>query len=194
MRSLAYGFLSLLACRRSEAFAFSRRQIKSGSIRPLFGISEWRDSEFDYPGADRPPLGSESGAAAKEICILPFPYDEVLLQGQEKQLRLYEDRFIQLFDHSMKHHSGMVAMGLIAESGIIQTVPLCEIEAYNRMEGFGIFVTIRVVSRAQLLEVTQQDPYLKASCLELSDKIPPNLELPNLVASNIDNFMLLLSR
>lgn len=186
-----------LATQESIAFVAKQRQHR-GMARindfSLFGISEWRDSIFDLPGADRQPLGSELGPPAKEVCILPFPYGEVLLQGQEKQLRLYEDRFIELFDYAMEHHSGVVAMGLIAESGIIQTVPLCEIEAYNRMEGFGIFATIRVCSRAQLLEVTQQDPYLKATCTELSDKVPPNLELPNLVASNIENFMLLLSR
>ena len=115
------------------------------------------------------------------------------MQGETKQLRLYEERFIELFDYCMENHSGVVSMGLLAESGIIQTVPICEIEAYNRMEGFGIFVTIRVVGRAQLEEITQQEPYLKATCRELTDKIPPNLELPNLVASNIENFMLLLS-
>lgn len=130
---------------------------------PLFGISEWRDSIFNYPGTDRAPLGTESSTASpKEICILPFPYDEVLLQGEEKQLRLYEDRFIELFDYCMENHSGVVAMGLLADSGIIQTVPICEVEAYNRMEGFGIFVTIRVLGRAQLLEITQKEPWLKA--------------------------------
>jgi hypothetical protein len=190
-----YFLLSLLAAHQCFAFLNTAPQIhKVLSSSKLNGISEWRDSIFDYPGVDRPPLGAESGAAPKQICILPFPFDEVLLQGQEKQLRLYEDRFVELFDYCMEHHSGVVAMGLIAESGIIQTVPLCEIEAYNRMEGFGIFVTIRVVSRAALMEITQQDPWLKGSCLELSDKIPPNLELPNLLASNIENFMLLLSR
>jgi hypothetical protein len=84
-------------------------------------------------------------------------------------------------------------MGLIADSGIIQTVPICEIEAFNRMDQFGIFVTIRVVARAQLLQITKQEPYLKAACLEINDKIPLNLELPCLVAANIENFMLLLS-
>lgn len=164
------------------------------SSTQLFGINEWRDTIFDFPGTgnDRR-LGRETGGAPKEICILPFPYDEVLLQGETKQLRLYEDRFIKLFDHCMEKHSGVVAMGLLAESGIIQTVPICEIEAYNRMEGFGIFVTIRVVGRAQLAQITQQEPYLKGVCMELSDTIPVNLELPNLVASNIENFMLLLS-
>lgn len=81
----------------------------------------------------------------------------------------------------------------MANSGIIQTVPICEIEAYNRMDGFGIFVTIRVVGRAQLDDITQQEPYLTAVCREIEDSLPPNLELPNLVASNIENFMLMLS-
>ncbi len=164
------------------------------SQTPLFGINEWRDTFFALPSsADDQQLGKGTDGTPKEICILPFPFDEVLLQGETKQLRLYEDRFMKLFDHSMEKHSGIVAMGLLAESGIIQTVPLCEIEAYNRMEGFGIFVTIRVVGRAKLDQITQQDPYLTGVCREITDKIPPNLELPNLVGSNIENFMLLLS-
>ena len=61
------------------------------------------------------------------------------------------------------------------------------------MAGFGIFVTIRVVGRAQLLEISQQEAYIKATCAEISDKLPPNLELPNLLAGNIENYMLLLS-
>ena len=48
----------------------------------------------------------------------------------------------------MENHAGVVAMGLLASSSVIQSVPLCEIEAYNLMDGFGIFVTIRAVGRA----------------------------------------------
>jgi Lon protease-like protein len=170
------------------------KRICPPSTNRLYGISEWRDKIFDFPGTgnDRR-LGTETTGPPKEICILPFPYDDVLLQGETKQLRLYEERFLNLFDYCMGHHEGVVAMGLLADTGIIQTVPLCEIEAFNRMEGFGIFVTIRVVGRAQLDEVVQQTPFLKAVCRELSDNIPPNLELPNLLASNIDNYLLLLS-
>ena len=110
--------------------------------------------------------------------MLPFPYEEVLLQGETKQLRLYEDRFIQLFDTCMNEHCGVVAMGLIATSGIIQTVPIAEIEDYNRqLDGFGIFVTIRVVGRAKLIDIVQQSPYIKAVCTEITDTVPPNLEL-----------------
>jgi hypothetical protein len=108
-------------------------------------------------------------------------------------LRLYEDRFIKLFSDVMENHDGVVAMGLLADSGIIQTVPLAEVEAYNRMEGFGIFATIRVVGRAQLIDIVQQEPYIKAVCTELTDKFPPNLEMPNMVADTIENAMVTLS-
>lgn len=188
---VVYAFLFI-----PSALAFAPRQKLSrrAAAGPLFDLSEWRDLDMDFPGTgDDRRLGNEQGALPKSVCVLPFPYTDVLLQGETKQLRLYEDRFTQLFDDAMENHCGVVAMGLIADSGIIQTVSLCEIEAYNRMEEFGIFVTIRVVGRAQLLEITQQNPYIKAACLEISDKIPPNMELPNLVASNIENFMLLLS-
>ena len=181
------------------------------------GIDGWRDQVFDFPGTgDDRRLGIEDGGAPKEVCILPFPYDEILLQGETKQLRLYEDRFIKLFDDATTNHNGVVAMGLLANTGIIQNCPLAEIEAYNRMEGFGtyqqtrkepktkisklrllcvlshidvsslnslflaflvlvllilvhvtgIFVTIRVVSRVQLIDITQQEPYIKAVCKE----------------------------
>jgi Lon protease-like protein len=176
-----------------QFFSSAAAAARSSSTR-VFGINEWRDTLFDVPQtSDALGLGKETEGALKEICILPFPYDEVLLQGETKQLRLYEERFIKLFDYCMEKHSGVVAMGLIAQTGIIQTVPICEIEAYNRLDGFGIFVTIRVVGRAQLGEIVQQEPYLTGVCRELSDTIPSNLELPNLVASNVENFMLLLS-
>ena len=164
------------------------RSSSSSSSSSLCGISEWRDLDFNLPGTGDRQLG-RSSTPPKSVCLLPFPYQDVLLQGETKQLRLYEDRFIKLFQDVKDNYEGVVAMGLLAKSGIIQTVPLCEVEASNTMEGFGIFVTIRVVGRAQLLDITQQEPYLKAVCMEIVDEIPPNLELPNLVASNIENFM-----
>uniref|UniRef100_A0A7S4R6W7 Lon N-terminal domain-containing protein n=2 Tax=Ditylum brightwellii TaxID=49249 RepID=A0A7S4R6W7_9STRA len=180
--------------------AHNRNKVK------LFGINEWRDEMMDCAAVYAEGGTKTSSAyddeydedgnllpAAREMCVLPFPYEDVLLQGETKELRLYEDRFIKLFEECMSKHCGVVAMGLLAESGIIQTAPLCEIEAYNRIEGFGIFVTVRVVGRVSLLELTQQEPYIKAVCRELSDVIPPNLDLPNMVAGNIENFMLLLS-
>jgi hypothetical protein len=168
-----------LASTWSSPISFTPRHFRCfGSRTRLRSLSEWRDLVIDYPGTgDDRRIGKEQGGLPKEICILPFPYQEVLLQGETKQLRLYEDRFIKLFDECMNHHCGVVAMGMMATSGIIQTVPLAEIEAYNRMDGFGIFVTLRVVGRARLLDLTQPTPYLKAVCTELTDTIPPNLDL-----------------
>jgi hypothetical protein len=61
----------------------------------VFGIGEWRDLIFDFPGTgDDRRLGMEQGAPPKEVCVLPFPYAEVLLQGETKQLRLYEERCV----------------------------------------------------------------------------------------------------
>jgi hypothetical protein len=61
----------------------------------LNDIGEWRDLVFHYPGTgDDRRLGIEDGAPPKEVCILPFPYAEVLLQGETKQLRLYEERYV----------------------------------------------------------------------------------------------------
>ena len=59
-----------------------------------------------------------------------------------------DERFIKLFEDAMENHAGVVAMGLLASSSVIQSVPLCEIEAYNLMDGFGIFITILAVGRA----------------------------------------------
>jgi hypothetical protein len=162
----------------------------------ILGITEWRDIILDdaenHAGQGRRKMQNLE-EPLRSICILPFPCEELLLIGQTKQLRLYEDRFIELFDDVMENHEGVVAMGLIAASGIIKTVPLCEVEAYNRMEGFGIFVTIRAVGRASLTDVTKQDPYIKAMCYELTDKHPPDLKKANLIADTIEDAMVTLS-
>jgi len=151
----------------------------------LYDIGEWRDIMFGIENTDS---NSLTHSPLREICVLPFPFHDVLLQGETKELRLYEERFISLFDDAMENYGGTVAMGLIAENGIMQTVPLCEIEAFNRMDEFGIFVTIRVVSRATLSEVTKDTPYIKAICKELVDKAPKDGELEqlNLMAGTIE--------
>jgi len=139
-------------------------------------------------------MGTNGGDIPREICVLPFPYQDVLVQGETKELRLYEERFIKLFDKSMSNHGGVIAMGLFAsETGILRTVPLCEIQSFNRIEEFGIFCTIRVVSRASLMKVTRELPYIEAVCVEKPDKATEKMNLLNLLAGNIENFMVTLS-
>lgn len=164
------------------AIAVANRQ--RPPVVSLFGISEWRDmmmmstedSTETMMMMTTVPVVDEMEGLPKEICVLPFPYQEVLLQGETKQLRLYEERFIELFEDCQNNHCSVVAMGLIASNGLIQTVPLAEVEAYTKVPGFGIFATIRVVGRANLLKVVQEGPYIKAVCSELTDKLPPSLE------------------
>lgn len=105
------------------------------------GISEWRDLAHDD--------------MSKPIGILPSLSRGVILQGQTKYLQLTEDADIQLFQQALDGHESIIGMGLLMHDGInvLNTMPLLEIEDYNRMGGdFGIFAKVRVVGRARMLE------------------------------------------
>lgn len=181
--------------------SWGKEHYRTSTSDPLFGIAEWRDTLLDqFPGTKGRTLPITPGSSPKasnalphEICVLPFSHEDCLVQGQTKNLHLHEDRYIRLFDYCMTHHSGVVAMGLVADTGVIQTVPLCEIESFSRIEGFGIFATIRVVGRASLIELMQQEPYIRALGVEISDCVPPSFDVPNLLASNIENTMITLA-
>ncbi|OEU06479.1 hypothetical protein FRACYDRAFT_254496 [Fragilariopsis cylindrus CCMP1102] len=171
-------------------------------------ISEWRDIMFENPPDlgdsprrkeglttdDKKSQQQQIEQPLRQICVLPFPLTDILLQGETKELCLYEERFHQLFDYSTKHHAGIVAMGYIAnEQGLLQCMPLCEIENYRVMEGSedddsaglysstgkSILATIRVVGRATLQKIQTNDEekeeggifdeYITAWCTEFSD-------------------------
>ena len=54
-------------------------------------ISAWRDLMFeDVP--QKLTADAADGEPVREICILPFPLTDVLLQGETKELCLYEER------------------------------------------------------------------------------------------------------
>ena len=81
----------------------------------------------------------------------------------------------------------MVGMGLLlGGSGMITTMPLCEVESFTRFgaqdnwvqdgSGMGngsIFVTIRAVGRARIVEseLIQEEPYIKARVVEVLDEV-----------------------
>jgi len=156
-------------------------------------ISEWRDLVFENPPIVKQPPQQlqppqeppEPTEPLREICVLPFPLIDVLLQGETKELCLYEERFHKLFEYATTHHAGIVAMGFMAPpSGLLQTMPLCEIEQYRTMEaatatedenenddnnrsapqeplysstGKSIMATIRVVGRATLQQIQNNE-------------------------------------
>lgn len=150
----------------------------------VYGIAEWRDNCF---------VESEfQTELRKPVCLVPFDYEEALVQGQTKELRFYEDRFIHLFDDVMDNHEGVLAMALLSEEdeAILSSVPLCEIAAYNRMaEEFGIFLTIKCVGRVELLDIDQDGEYMVAECIEIVDSGTPDLTQANIVADSIEKMV-----
>ena len=40
---------------------------------------------------------ANEGEPVREVCILPFPLTDVLLQGETKELCLYEERYVGTF-------------------------------------------------------------------------------------------------
>ena len=171
-------FITLIPC---IAFQVPRLQRNPSTV---YGISEWRDNCF---------VESEfQTELRKPACLVPFDYEEALVQGQTKELRFYEDRFIHLFDDVMENHEGVLAMALLSEEdeAILSSVPLCEIAAYNRMaEEFGIFLTIKCVGRVELVDVDQDGEYMVAECIEIVDSGTPDLTQANLVADSIDKMV-----
>jgi hypothetical protein len=59
-------------------------------------ISEWRDLMFE--NVPKELVGdTNEGEPVREVCILPFPLTDVLLQGETKELCLYEERYVGTF-------------------------------------------------------------------------------------------------
>jgi hypothetical protein len=146
----------------------------------LHDISEWRDLIFEVPlKLQELPLEDYQEGPLRKVCILPFPLDDALLIGETKELCLYEERFHKLFEKCTQDHASIVGMGMMAPpSGILQTIPLCEVESFRVMEGNNgftnksILVTIRVVGRGCLIQLEEDDDtaeYLKGWVTELWD-------------------------
>ncbi len=173
-----------------------------GTTTRLNGIHEWRDQALEskyntldsYDEKRSSSAGNNASSSspttapppAAILPVLPFPFSDVLLPGQRTQLNLYERRFHDLFQDAMDNHCGMVGMGLLAGNGMITTLPLCEVESFTRFgadenwidkgNGMGngsIFVTIRAVGRAKIVEsdgLLEEGPYMKARVVELVDE------------------------
>ena len=162
----------------------------SGSSTTLLhGMQEWRDqaleSKYTLDCYTEEPNASPLSSTPAAIPILPFPFYDILLQGERKQLNLYEERFHKLFADSRENYCGMVGMGLLTGSGMMTTLPLCEVESFTRFgaeenwrdkgDGMGngsILVTIRAVGRCRIAgsDLLQEEPYMKAHVVEILDE------------------------
>lgn len=159
-----------------------------GTSTELYDLSGWRDLFFDEESTPnsvtkRMKMDTEGPPVLegppRQVCVLPFPLTDVLLQGETKELCLYENRFHQLFQKCQNEHEGIVAMGLMAPpDGILQIMSLCEVDSYRKMEtptafgtDYSILATIRSVGRAALLQLNEGDdlPYMVGWCAEVFD-------------------------
>ena len=101
----------------------------------------------------------------------------------------------------MKDHGGIIGMALLVnDSSILKPITICEIESYNQMAEFGIFLTVRVISRATIVRFMDYTPYITAICVERMDDSSSldlgnkkQMDLLNYLASNIENTVLTLS-
>ena len=158
--------------------------IRSGTVTNLYGLQEWREEALSTAytlEAYQPPTSSPPQSFGM-VPILPFPFNDILLPGQTKQLHLYEERFHLLFEEALDNHS-VVGMGLLAGSGMMTLMPLLEVESFTRHgydpdwksrgDGMGngsIFVTVRAVGRAKVIdELEQEEPYMRARVVEVVD-------------------------
>jgi hypothetical protein len=72
---------------------FSETMSRQPFTTRLCDMSEWRDVMFEPPSMlnDLVKEDNQEGPL-REICILPFPLNDVILQGETKELCLYEKR------------------------------------------------------------------------------------------------------
>jgi len=184
-------------------------------------INEWRERKFDTitevdnvlanMGNDNNDDINDSFSSTtipREIFIMSFPCENIILQGETKQLHLNEEEDIEAFETIVKDYNGIFGLGLLLNDSysptLLKSIPICEIISYSKLTEFGIFCTIRVVSRASILRMhqtinysyEQSSSFVKASCIEKFDTCieKEKYDLANVLASNIENFVETLSR
>ncbi|MGB1601633.1 MAG: hypothetical protein ACPIOQ_53375, partial [Promethearchaeia archaeon] len=90
-------------------------------------------------------------------------------QGEQKQLHLYEARFLSLFEDAIKEHGGCVGMlGFFEEGELAAVAVLCEILEWRRLD-VGVHVRMRAASRVTVKGLTQIEPYIQVSACEFLD-------------------------
>lgn len=115
-----------------------------------------------------------SGNSGRPILMLPFPSDDILLQGQSTTIILKEGRFYDLFQDCIDDHQSIVGMAIMADDGLVMDgMPLCEIVNFDVEAGYRgkvtVCVTLRAVGRATIVELTQMRPIMMGTCVELMD-------------------------
>jgi hypothetical protein len=105
--------------------------------------------------------------------MLPFRADEALVQGQSLSCTLKDGRFFDLFQDVIDEHCSVIGVALMGDDAILKPVVLCEIQEYSVDAGFRgritVYVTLKAVGRAIMIELTQVQPVMTALCREVAD-------------------------
>lgn len=136
----------------------------------------------------------------QEINLLPC--DDVILPGERVEI-LTED--IELIEHSLVHHSGVVAVGLIVDDEgeafseddygdfdrvmMLETASMCEIKGMvpSEEEEDCWVVTLQGVGRVRVMDFVREHPFVTAqSIIETDDDSATNATANNMLADNIE--------
>ncbi|KAJ8483729.1 hypothetical protein OPV22_016214 [Ensete ventricosum] len=123
---------------------------------------------------------SVSGSSSSlDLPLLPFQMNEVLIPSESKTLHLYEARYLALLEESLSKKRLFVHFVLdpvfssISSSGASYAARygcLVAIERVKRLE-IGALVSIRGISRVNIIELIQMEPYLRGLVVPMMDNV-----------------------
>lgn len=186
--SVVHGFLCApfpASSKLPNAQEFSARRLEQFSTQgksstSLQDVANWRSNSLEKN---------------RTVLILPVPLDQTILPGQSQTVIWNEGRQLDLLEESISNHYNVVSVASIndgtdasddgdattpSQQGMFACLALCEIVKYSVDAGFRgrvtATVTLRCVSRAKLVEVSQSSPMMMGKCYELSDDIAPSTD------------------
>jgi hypothetical protein len=135
----------------------------------LFGINEWRAEKHSQHDSSSPDLQQ----CECPVWLLPFQASDLLLLGEKRTIVLNEGRFFDLFQDVVDEEHSIMGMALMGDDFLHPTIVLCEISDYQIDTGFrgriSIQATLESVGRAEMTQLLQMKPVMKATCKELVD-------------------------
>ena len=107
----------------------------------------------------------------KNLNLLPFGLDDVMLPGETKQVHLFEARFLELFTQAEASDHGCVGQLLIlGDGGVVAYTSLLEIEE-SRKQDIGVWAKLRCVGRVKIADLEPTDfGYYRATVDLVSDQ------------------------
>ncbi|KAJ4795295.1 ATP-dependent protease La (LON) domain protein [Rhynchospora pubera] len=119
---------------------------------------------------------TSSRAPSLELPLLPFVLDEVLVPSEAKTLHLYEARFLALLEEAVSQsNKTFVHFVLDPVSNSRFSYPsycsLIHIENIEKLP-IGALVSIRGISRVNVVELVQMEPYLRGVVVPVLDNVP----------------------